>query len=469
MSIIYRFILIFGIAAFVGSCSKLDLTPSTSLPTDVAISDIPSAQAALFGAYSLMQATGYYGRNMSVMAELGSDNVYISKINSGRLTTSYTRIYTSTDGDVTALWNNMYRVIAAANNIINRIDAVAGIQEEKNVIKGQALFIRALVYFDLSRVFAKPYNQDNGGELGVPIVLQSQEGAPARNTLTEVYDRIINDLKNSKTLLSGTNASSKFTANQYAVSALLSRVYLYKEDNSNAIAEANAVINAGYTLTPVASLAGFYSTPGTPEEIFTLKFTSNQTTGAEDFGNLYLQNGYGDVRVSPDLINIFDTVNDKRYKKFIVPFTNNSNDEYQNIKFSGQDGVQALHSPKILRLAEVILNRAEAYVKTSNFAQALVDLNTIRTNRGLAALVTVPDNQLLDSVLVEKRREFMFEGHRFFDLIRNKKAIERNYCNQPTQMNNPNCNIPYNDSKVVSPIPQREMDANPNMQQNPGY
>lgn len=468
MNKIYKYILILGIIISASSCSKLDLSPSTSLPTDVAISDISSAKAALAGAYNLMQPKEYYGRNMFITTELGADNVYVSQQNSSRFFTSYRRNYNTTDEDVTNLWNDMYRVILAANNIINRIDAIPGSQADKDLIKGQALFIRALVYFDLSKLFAKPYNQGNGTQLGVPIVLKFQEATPPRNTLAEVYKQIIDDLKSAITLLNNTTVKDKFTASKYAASALLSRIYLYKEDNANAITEATTVINAGYTLTPTASLANFYSTTGTAEEIFTLKFTPNQTTGSDDLGNMYLEAGYGDVRVSPDLINIFDTNNDERYKKFISFFSTSSS-EYQNNKFTGQDGIQGLHSPKLLRLAEIYLNRAEAYAKTRDFTNALIDLNTIRTSRGLAKLATIPDAELLDSILVERRRELMFEGHRFFDLIRNGHAINRNYCNQPTQIDNPNCMIPANDFKVVMPIPQRERDVNKNIQQNPGY
>lgn len=455
------------------SCSKLDLKPHNALPTDDAFIDVAGARAALNGSFASMQSVNYYGRNMLVTPEVGSDNVYLSVVNSNRFVSSYQRLYATNDAEIAGLWNTIYRVILTANNIINKIDAAQGIVAEKNDIKGQALFIRALAYLDLTRIFCKPYNPGNGANLGVPLVLQfpGKEATPKRNTLAEVYTQIIDDLNNAKNLLSATTINNKLTPSKFAASALLSRVYLYKGDDAAytaAITEATTVINAGFTLTPIAELASFYATPASKEEIFTLRFLDVETLGSDNIGNIYLKPGYGDIRVSPDLVKIFNIASDERYKKFISPFSN-SPTEYQNNKFKSQDSIQGLHSPKILRLAEVILNRAEAYWRRGNFASALTDLNTIRTTRGLNALVTVPNTQLLDSVLTERRRELMFEGHRFFDLIRNGKAIDRTYCNQPTQVNTPNCSIPANDYKVVAPIPQRERDVNPNIQQNPGY
>lgn len=127
-------------------------------------------------------------------------------------------------------------------------------------------------------------------------------------------------------------------------------------------------------------------------------------------------------------------------------------------------------SPKVLRIEEVYLNRAEAYAKDEQYALALADLNAIRVQRGLDP-VNVDDDQVLDEILEERRRELMFEDHRFFDLMRNGKNVVRNYCNQPTQVNSPNCTITVTADYAIAPIPQTEIDANSQLrgQQNPGY
>jgi starch-binding outer membrane protein, SusD/RagB family len=153
---------------------------------------------------------------------------------------------------------------------------------------------------------------------------------------------------------------------------------------------------------------------------------------------------------------------------FVTAFAG-SPSEYQNNKFTGQEGISGLYSIKVLRISELYLIRAEAYAKTSNYAAALADVNEIRAHRSLPALENVPDANVLPAVLKEKRVEFMFEGHRYFDLLRNKLDIVRNFCNNPAQLNTPRCTIEASSTTAIFPIPQREIDVNLNIEQNPGY
>lgn len=462
-------------ALLIGSgCKKqLELEPKDSLSTEVALSDMPGVNAAVVGMYASLRSVGYYGRNLFVYGDLSAADVYLAQTNSNRFLSTYQRNYAAVDADVLTIWTAMYVPIARANNIINSIDKIAGDQGEKDLAKGQAFFVRSLALFDLVRVFAKPYNQGNGAQLGVPIPLNtSVANKPPRNTVGEVYTRVIDDLKTAKTLLASTTGTTKYTATKYAASALLSRVYLYKGDYAAAIDEANLAAAGGFVLTSQANLANFYRTPGGAEEIFTVRFMSPESLGSDNLGNMYLKPGYGDIRVSPDLLNVMDPSKDKRYQAFISPFSS-SPSEFQNNKFIGQDGQQGMWSPKVLRLAEVLLNRAEAYAKTNpvQTANALADLNTVRTIRGLDALAGLSGQPLIDSVLQERRRELMFEGHRYFDLTRNGLAMTRIYCSQPTQVISPNCTIAATDQKAIAPIPQAELDANPGIrgQQNEGY
>lgn len=458
------------------SCDKqLELNPKDSLNTKEALSTIEGVNSAVLGMYSSLRSVNYYGRSLYIYGDLSASDVYISTTNSNRYLSTFQKTYASNDADIRDIWTAMYATIARANNIINAVDNVAASDAEKNLAKGQALFIRGLAYFDLVRVFAKPYNQGNGTQLGVPIVLVSDVSQyPARNTVAQVYDRIISDLTTAKGLLSTTTASNKLTASKYAVSALLSRVYLYKGDIPNVITEANLVTdNPAFVITPEADLANFYATPATAEEIFTVKFNATESLGSNNIGNIYLKPGYGDIRVSPDLIAIFDQTNDARFNAFIGPFTG-SPSEFQNNKFTSQDGMQGMYSPKVLRLSEVILNRAEAYSKSETPATdilALADLNSIRTNRGLTALVGVTGTALFDEILAERRREFMFEGQVFFDLMRNGITMQRTFCNDILEVSSPQCSLLATDPKTIAPIPQAEMSANPSLagQQNTGY
>lgn len=461
-----------GTVLITAACNKeLEREPFDSLSTEKALSTLKGIQAATAGMYANLRSASYYGRSLFIYGDVSADDVYIAKTNSNRYISTYQRNYAAVDADILAIWTQIYSTVARANNIINAVDKVQGTDEEKNLLKGQALFVRALCYFDLVRIFAKPYNQGGGDQSGVPLVLVSDVNAyPARNTVEEVYNQVITDLQSAKNLLSSTTENDKFTASKYAASALLSRVFLYKEDYVQAAEEATLVINAGYTLTSEAGIAGFYSDGGFDEEIFTVRFLSFEDPGSANIGNFYLKPGYGDARVSPDLVTIFDQANDLRFRYFIGPFTG-SPQEFQNNKYEGQGGVQGLHSPKVLRLAEIVLNRAEARVNSDEDNAALNDLNAIRNARGLPALNGISGDALLEEILLERRRELMFEGHRFFDLLRNGRAIVRNYCNEATQVSSVQCTLPTTDPKAIAPIPQGELDANPAIrgQQNPGY
>jgi hypothetical protein len=470
-------ILIIGFTVFsvlFSSCKKqLELSPKDALNTNEALSTIEGVNSAILGMYSSMRSASYYGRSLYVYGDLSTGDVYLSQTNSNRYGSTFQRNYAASDASILDLWTAVYITISRANNIINSVDKVTGAQSQKDLAKGQALFVRALGYFDLVRIFAKPYNQGNGSQAGVPVVLISDvSNYPKRNTVTEVYEQIITDLNLAKTLLSATTAADKVTASKYAVSALLSRVYLYKGDHANAISEANAVTsNNSFVITPSAALATFYATPGAAEDIFTIKFLATESLGSDNIGSIYLKPGYGDIRVSPDLVAIFDKVNDKRYQLFISPFSN-SPKEFQNNKYVRQDGISGLYSPKVLRLSEVLLNRAEAANKAGGQDElALADLNRIRANRGLAPLTGVAGSTLLTEILLERRKEFMFEGQFFFDLMRNGITMQRIFCNDPLEISSPQCSLSATDPKTIAPIPQAELSANPSLagQQNPGY
>lgn len=448
-------------------CNKqLELSPADKLPTEEALSNIKGINAAVNGVYAGMRSVDYYGRNYLILGEITADNVYLSSNNSNRFLSSWRLSWIVSDADVTGIWNRAYNIILRANNIINSIPTLTdGTDEEKDFAKGQALFIRALAHFDLLRFFAEPYAVGGGSSLGVPVITKFEVGSPARNTVDEVYAQIISDLKEAKELLAE-DIDNPFNPSSYAASALLARAYLYKGDEPNAIIEATRVINAGYTIQPANSLTEFYNTPGTGEDIFTLKILDIQTSGSDNLGQMFRKPGYGDIRVSPDLVSVIEPGDARR--DFISAF-NGSPSEFQNNKFTGQEGIAGLHSPKILRISEMYLVRAEAYAKEGDYDAALADVNEIRTHRNLAELENVPDEEVLAAVLKEKRVEFMFEGHRYFDLLRNKLDIVRNHCNNPEQLNTPRCTIEATSLTAILPIPQRETDVNRNLEQNPGY
>jgi len=455
-----RILALFSLALFLApACQKeLELNPSQSLSTGEALSDIASLKTALNGAYDAIQVVGYYGRNYQVMAETEANLVYLSTANSNRFVSSYTYQWTTANADIADVWNNCYTAILRANNVINNVDRIDGDAVAKNQIKGEALAIRALVHFDLVRFFAKQYtNGTPNTDLGVPVILTSGIGEPARNTVAEVYDQVISDLEIAKGLMRNEGA---YRFSPEAAEALLARVYLYKGDWAKSANAATALIgNAQYSLS--GNVSAMFGGPGSSEEIFTLKNEASENRGADNLGNIFIPQGYGDIRVTTDLLDLYEPGDSRAGLIFQQP-----NNEYYVGKYTEQDGVVGLASPKILRLAEMYLIRAEARFRQNDTDGALDDLNELRIKRGATEMMSLPNG--FRDILSERHRELAFEGHAAFDYWRTGTDMVRTQCGTGLEVSAP-CTIAANSHLTVHPIPQREMDVNQNMAQNSGY
>jgi hypothetical protein len=455
-----------SVVLIVSACTDvLEVEPSQSLSTSIALSDYNGFQAALAGVYDQMQSTVFYGRDLIVKAEVRGDNAYVALQNSNRFISDY-NYQLSNNTSYTDLWNFAYNTILRANNVINNIDnAVDATDAQRDQLLGEALAVRALAHFDLVRFFAKPYYDGNGSQPGVPVKLDGEITSPTRNTVGEVYTQIIADLTLAKSKLNAGVAPFNFTAD--AANALLSRVYLYQGDNAKAEQAATDVISTDH-FALLDDLATLWTTSGTGEEIFTLNVLPSESKGSDNLGQIFNPGvGYGDVRVTKDLRDMFTDPADKRIDASFYQYTNG---EYYVNKYSGENGVPGLASPKILRYAEVILNRAEARAKQGKYALALADLDLIRARADIAPIGAVADANVLTEVLNERRRELAFEGHRSFDLFRNQLSLVRIQCNSGLEVNVAgNCTVDKASNLRIYPIPQRELDANRNMVQNEGY
>ena len=454
---IIPFLLILCLCLFSSCTKELDIDPAQSLSTSEALGDLPAMQIALNGAYNGLQGISHYGRDYLVVPEVSANLVYVSFTNSGRFTGIYDYNFTTRNGYVGGVWNSLYNTILRVNNILNNVDSLEGDEEQKNQIKGEALAIRALAYFDLVRFFGRPYTTgDPESDLGVPVLLVSEIGEPSRNTVAEVYAQVISDLETAKGLLQNVGI---YRFSPEAVDALLARVYLYQGAWSKAESASTALIdNPQYSLAP--SFNALFANPGSSEEIFTLNFEVSESRGSNNLGAMYNPNQYGDIRVTSDLYDLYEA-NDSRRAMIYT-----ENGELYQRKFIAQQGIAGLHSPKILRLAEMYLIRAEARYRQNEVDKALEDLNVIRLQRGASELTGL-DNGILD-IFHERQRELAFEGHTAFDLWRTGITMVRAQCNTVVQINSP-CEIEASYFKTVFPIPDREMNVNPNMVQNEGY
>ncbi len=289
------------------------------------------------------------------------------------------------------------------------------------------------------------------------------------------------------------NKTNSFASKEVAY-ALLSRVYLYMEENAKAIEYADKVINSGrYNLLSAGEYPTYFRgvPDGNKETIFCIRHIKTEDRGFNAIGSMYFSgdasgnplnqaaSGWGEIYASKKLYDALNANPQDLRLKFISPLIENgavklNNKITPNVpmyyinKYNLQEGIVNLSSPVYLRLAEMYLNRAEANAKLGNGQLALDDVNRIRTRAGigtltLAGLVTA-NKSVLDAVLDERWFELSFEGHRAYDLFRNNRPITRNYPGTGTSTNQ---TVQPGDSKVVAFIPQTEIDKNPALTQNP--
>ena len=446
------------------ACKKefLDKLPPTALTPELALASEADLQTALMGTYAGLRATDFFGRSTPLFGDLNADNAYVSLTNSGRYTNFNTYTFTVADGNIVGMWRAAYTTILRANNIINSTIAS---NVNVNQYKGEAYAIRALCYWYLVRYFATPYT-DNANALGVPIVLEyDPQAKPARKTVSEVYTQIIGDLNQAYSLMTLFTNSTQFS--KYAAKGLQAKVYLSMGDKTNAKTAAVDVINnSGFTVVPSAGYLAYWTvlTPRTDkvETLFEVSSNSTANNGFDGLANIYNQAGYGDMLVSDPLYALFEAA-DIRKSLYSTGTRGGLPAVFANAKYPGTFGGE-ISDTKVLRLSDIYLIAAEASLPGDE-ASALTYVNYITSRRGATAIAST-GAQLFEDIITERRKELAFEGDRYLDMQRLKRDIVRS-TNYPAAARN----IPYTNFRRLFPIPQAELDANPNIrgQQNPGW
>ncbi len=455
-------LIILLVILFTVSCSKefLDEQPQQAVSMSQALNTIGDFEAAVFGIYDRMQGSSYYGRYIILTPDALSDDL------KGNATVNRLSDYHSYMGSATDRSNVSENVFQVCYRVIDQANRILKTEKDLNLdnIKGQAYAARALAHFDLVRFYGQHYTfTADASHLGVPIITSVDPlRKPARNTVAEVYEQVIADFNTAIGLINDDANSYYFSKN--VIKALLSRVYLNKEDWANAAAMASDVINSGdYALASNANYADIFTGEHNSEMIFELNNTSLDNIGsATALSGVYQSSGQNEYLPTYDLYDLMPD-GDVR-KSLIIEDPSIGGGAFGTIRVNKYPDPLGYGNNPIIRLSELYLNRAEANYHLGNTNTAQADLNIIR-KRGLptAANVTVTGSALLDEILLERRIELCFEGQRLYDLTRNKKGVFRNDCTAST------CSIPYPDDRFVIAIGQFEIDVNENMVQNPGY
>jgi hypothetical protein len=444
------------------SCDKkLDILPEQNVEEGVVLSTDERVKKVLNGAYEALASTDLYGGNIQLYSELlaADDEIrWTGTFNQPREIAN--KDMSTTNSFITASWLSAYNAINIANNILSAIDVV--VPADQNRVRGEALFIRASIYFELVKLFGQPYSAGNAATSpGVPIVLTptrdiSEASYVPRSTVQATYEQVIKDLTEAETLLP---TGSGERAQKAAAAGMLSRVYLQMANYAAARDAANRGIGyGGFTITqpyakafnsgrilstdPVGSL---------PEAVFQI------VVSAQDGGNsmhtywsitLYGARS-GDVSVMPKHLNLYDPADARR-----AIFYNGTGNSLGGANVRSGKWKYIYSSLSIIRLSELYLTRAEANFRlgTSVGATPLADVNEIRTKHG--GLPAYPSVDLA-AILLERKLELAHEGQGAADLKRLKLSSN---------------GFAYNANEMVMPIPQREVDASRGtIIQNEGY
>jgi hypothetical protein len=444
-----------SVSLWLTSCdNKLNLQPVTSVATSQALSTPADLQALLVGAYDAMSSINLYGGDLQRDGELLGTAPNTGEILWTGTFAAPQQIYTKNilvnNGQADVTWTDAYRTINICNTVLANLNLAATADRAR--IEGEAKFIRASMYFELVRFFGKPWGDgDANVNLGVPIVttqtttLDASNNIP-RNTVAAVYNQVIQDLTQAETNLPATNG---FFATKGAAAAQLSRVYLQKADYTNAASAANRVITGNqYQLVPIENvfdLREFLNGTNTAETIFAVQITDQD--GINDLNTFYgstEEGGRGDIEITEAFFNQLEA-DDIRGALFY----DDAVGAIRTLKFVNQYG-----NIQLFRLAEMYLTRAEANFRagTAVGATPLTDINLIRARAQLGALTQA--QLTVAAILRERRIELAFEGTLIHDLKRTRSRVG---------------SLNWNDSRLIYPIPLREITTNPALVQNTGY
>ncbi|MFC3199932.1 RagB/SusD family nutrient uptake outer membrane protein [Parapedobacter deserti] len=477
------------LAILQGCDAKLDVAPRGYLTSGTFYKTETDAKAAVIGAYAVLHEL-YWAEHILTPNEICADNGIpfltggADRIAIWRYTHNAANIYPG------QIWQASYKAIQHSNVIIDRVPGISMDEQLKRVYIAEAKYLRALHYFNLVRFF---------GEL--PLVLSEttnlEEVEVPRSSIADVYQLIESDLTEAEATLPLLHETEKGRATKGAAMALLAKVYLTRAGNTpsspywaQAASKAKEVIDLKiYDLWEDYADVFTLANRGGKESIFEVQFLTDIkgnhfTTGYAPRGApIVPNNGFGIFRVTKSLFDSYTADDKRKAVSFLTSYVHPGTGQTVHLSVDDPDPTVAVSFWKLadptvrvglnggtswpyMRYAEVLLIYAEALNEANNgpTPAAYEAINEVRDRAGLTALSDLDKAAFNEAVLLERRLELCFEGHRWFDLVRRDQLIEA-----VTNENSFGRNAPIKEIHKRFPIPFREMEANKKLEQNSGY
>ena len=479
-------------AGLFASCTDLEVTPTSFVTEDKYFKTQDDAVASVTAVYASLSLDpgeqSLFGRNLYFLTDMATDyaSAGVSATNPQvRALSSLT--HDATSDRVQVAWRQIYNGINRANVAIDNIPKVAGNETVKTRLINEAKFIRGLLYFQAVRLW--------GGvpiELHEPTSIQLESLKSRRETVDAVYTQIISDLNAAEALPATYPASDLGRATSGAAKAILTKVYLTRKDYPNAILKAREVINGGYGYALFESFQDIFTKTkkNGKEHIFSVQFEPNQA-GNGSSGSTFQSTSFigftatepadiiSDVTLFYDIYAPGDTRRDVSYAKTLpIPGTANIYTfpkpifkKYLDLTNVATPGNVAINFP-IIRYADILLSLAEAINEQGTPTPEAYELINQVRRRAFGKPITTPDAAVDLSGLTqttfraaiqeERKKEFVQEGQRWFDLVRWGTLV--------TEVKKVTAKNSVSERNNLYPIPQSERSIDPvGLPQNPGY
>lgn len=453
------------------SCNEdfLDVKPSIADNSSEGFDDPIKIEAFLTGIYDRLQWSDF---TLSILlhADVKGEDIYVvSSGNYGWFVTSYQYSEDPYSGNQYDYWLAGYKIIANCNQLISKLPSSTIDQSLKNHYLAEARALRAYTYFQLVRLFAQPYSV-NPDAPGVPITLApiaAEENFPGRSTVGQVYAEIVKDLQFAETNFDESHGNTVYRLTLPSIRGLQARVYLNMENWQ--LARDYAVdARTDFPLMSAEELNGGFADVNS-EWMWAINMREDDNEGYLMIPSFYdlRTTGYNSFRADVDFYALFED-NDARKLQFTYDGVNDyfSKDGYAIFKFEHRDSWNM--DQVLMRASEMYLIEAEAEAELNHEPEARTALNEIKNRAGITPASDLLTGQALkDTIQLERRKELFGEGFRLFDLTRRKQPLVRSSTSQWVPLD-----LPANDPHMVLPIPQEEIDANPNISeadQNEAY
>ena len=439
------------------SCKKhLETEPANFVSDADPIFDATSSQTALRGVYRQLASTGYYGETYVTLGYFPTGDV--KNLTTGGAANLVNINFRADDVNFNTAWTAIYLTINRANNVITRVPVVQDAtftEAAKNQVIGEAKFIRALAYFDIARAWG-------GAQLALsPTTSIDNLPKSKRSSLDDTYAQVLKDLDDAEQLLP--DGVNRIRATKRTVWALKARLYLYRKQWAQAEDYATRLINlADYELLKPFSSWFANDVVATRESIFELEYSAANTSTIRQ--QMQHPTNGGTYRYAPtdkfvQLLN--DPLVSGGRKALIGSVTQAGTTIWFGNLYYRKNSTDPAY---ILRIAEMYLIRAEARANQNNLSAAngaLFDLNKVRDRAGIAAASAVSQPDILLAIENERRVEFAWEAHRWFDLARTGRA--------KVVLEAIDANIKVEPYELLFPIPVTQLQLDNNLTPNPGY